>query len=125
MQKALQALDDARGELVDTLSELVRIPSVGGTDAESDVVHRVADRLKAEGIEVDLWPLPLAELTAQPDFPGMEVTRTESWGVVGRLPGAGGRSLMLNGHLDVVPPGDLNTWSEDPYSGRIGATHVH
>src|SRR6185436_5357108 len=40
-------------------------------------------------------------------------------------PGRGGRSLMLNGHLDVVPPGDLNAWSDDPYSGRLDGNHVY
>jgi acetylornithine deacetylase len=56
----------------------------------------------------------------------MEVERTEAWGLVARLPGTGGgRTLMLNGHLDVVPPGDLSTWSDDPYSGRIEDGHVY
>jgi acetylornithine deacetylase len=26
---------------------------------------------------------------------------------------------MFNGHVDVVPPGDLGTWSDDPFSGRV------
>src|SRR5262249_44095903 len=33
---------------------------------------------------------------------------------------AAGRSLLLNGHVDVVPPGDLGAWTgRDPYSGRV------
>jgi acetylornithine deacetylase len=124
----LGALDEARAELVSTLAELIRVPSVGGSDAECDIVHRVAALLRNDGIEVDLWPIPVAELTARADFPGMEVHRAEAWGVVGRLPGAGRegtRSLMLNGHLDVVPPGDPATWSDEPYSGRVTGTHVY
>ena len=31
--------------------------------------------------------MPLAELLAAPDFPGVEVERDEAWGLVGRLPG--------------------------------------
>jgi acetylornithine deacetylase len=55
----------------------------------------------------------------------MEVTRDTAWGLVARLPGTGGgRSLMLNGHLDVVPPGDPGAWSDDPYSGRFVDGHV-
>jgi acetylornithine deacetylase len=122
--RALEALASASEQLVDVLSGLVRIPSVGGSPAECEVVHRVAGLLDAEAIEIDLWQLPLAEITAQPDFPGMEVDRTEAWGLVARLPGRdGGPSLMLNGHLDVVPPGDLAAWaggrSGDPYDGRV------
>jgi len=124
-EPALEALHGARDETVATLVDLVRIPSVGGTEAESAVVHHVAELLTADGIEVDLWKIPLDEITARPDFPGMEVPRTEAWGVVARLPGRGGRSLMLNGHLDVVPPGDRNAWSDDPYSGRMRDNHVY
>lgn len=40
--------------------------------------------------------------------------------VVGVLKGTGGgRSLMLNGHIDVVPPGDLKSWTGDPYTMRV------
>ncbi len=37
-----------------------------------------------------------------------------------RLPGTGkGRSLVLNGHIDVVPVGDTSAWSHDPWAGEI------
>lgn len=36
------------------------------------------------------------------------------------LPGAGnGRSLALNGHVDVVPAGDRKSWSHDPWAGEV------
>lgn len=126
LDKALQSLHDARDETVGLLSDLIRIPSVGGTDAEAAVVHHTAKVLSAAGIEVDVWQLPLDELTARPDFPGMEVDRAEAWGLVARIPGAGtGRSLLVDGHLDVVPPGDPTAWTDDPWSGRVTATHVN
>jgi acetylornithine deacetylase len=126
LDRALGALREARDDVVRTLVDLVRIPSVGGTAGESGIVHHVAALLAAEGLEVDHWQIPLDELAARPDFPGMEVARTEAWGVVARLRGrGGGRSLMLNGHLDVVPPGDFATWHDDPYSGRVAGGHVH
>lgn len=31
----------------------------------------------------------------------------------------GGRSIILNGHIDVVPEGDRNDWEHDPFSGRV------
>src|SRR6185437_10685992 len=40
--------------------------------------------------------------------------------VVGTLKGAGeGRSLILNGHVDVVPAGDPELWPNDPWSGSV------
>ena len=127
MEDALALLRAARDEATATLTDLIRIPSVGGSDAESEIVHHVADRLRAEGIEIDLWRIPVADLAARPDFPGMEVRRDEAWGLVARLPGADpdARTLMLNGHLDVVPPGERSTWSADPYSGEVRDGHAY
>jgi acetylornithine deacetylase len=40
--------------------------------------------------------------------------------VAGRLPGqGGGRSLALNGHIDVVPVGDASAWQHEPWSGEV------
>jgi len=40
--------------------------------------------------------------------------------LIGKLSGTGGgRSLILNGHVDVVPVGDLQQWTEDPFSGVV------
>ena len=52
---------------------------------------------------------------------GMTIDRFEALpereDVVGRLPGTGGgRSLILNGHVDVVPAGDATAWPEDPWA---------
>ncbi|ROO86287.1 acetylornithine deacetylase [Actinocorallia herbida] len=102
------------------LADLVRIPSVGGAEAEGTIQRYLADWLRDQGFEVDHWPLPLDALRAAPDFPGMEAPRERAWGLVARLPGTGGgRSLMFNGHVDVVPPGDLAAWTDPPFSARI------
>jgi acetylornithine deacetylase len=125
--EVLQAVDDDRDAMVEALAALVRIPSLTGSDAEHEALAAVAADLVADGLDVDLWQLPLADLRADPDFPGAEVDRNEAWGVVGRLTGVGaGRSLMLNGHVDVVPPGDPAAWSgPDPFSGRVDGGAVH
>jgi acetylornithine deacetylase len=103
------------------LRDLVRMPSIGGSEEEVAIQHTLARIFEADGLEVDLWPLPLDDLIGDRDFPGVEVARREAWGLVGRLPGrGGGRSLMLNAHVDVVPPGDLAAWTGgDPFSGEL------
>ena len=78
---ALDALDE-RG-LVDTLVDLIAVPSITGSDAESDLQHRLADRLRELDLDVDLWPFDLEALRAEPSFPGTEAPRTEAWGLVG------------------------------------------
>ncbi|WP_433325948.1 ArgE/DapE family deacylase [Spirillospora sp. CA-294931] len=107
-------------EATELLAELVRIPSAGGSAAESEIQHFLAGLLREDGFEVDLWRIPVKELAARPGFPGMEVERDQAWGLVARLPGTGeGPSLMFNAHVDVVPPGDLTAWSADPYGGEV------
>ena len=126
----IRAVDDCAQELVPWLAELVRCPSVSGSAEENDLQAWLAPQLATLGLDVDHWQLPLAELTAHPDFPGVEVERVEAWGLVGRLAGspelAAGRddppprSLMFNAHVDVVPPGSLDTWRDGrPYSGEV------
>ncbi len=117
----LAAVDARRDETLDLLDRLVRIPSTGGSAAECEIQHVVADVLHADGFDVELWPLDLDGLTADPEFPGMEVERHEAYGVVATLSGHApdlGRSLLVDAHTDVVPPGDLAQWTGDPYELR-------
>lgn len=129
MDDVAAAVLDRLDELVPTMladvGALVRIPSVGGTDGEHDAQASMAARFADGGLEVDHWPIDLAATTAHPDFPGMEVDRSEAWGLVGRLPGAGdGATLMLNGHVDVVPTGDPAAWADDPFSGELRGDRI-
>jgi acetylornithine deacetylase len=124
--RVLDAVAELTGPFQDELATLVRIPSVSGTDAENDAQAHVAGRFAAAGLEVDHWPIDLTAVSAHPDFPGMEVQRREAWGLVGRLPGAGdGTTLMLNGHIDVVPVGDPDVWTAPPFSADIRAGCLH
>ena len=105
-------------QMVERTSALVRIPSISGTDAENDAQAHVAAVLATAGLEVDHWRVDLDALVSDPDFPGMEVERTEAWGLVARLPGQGtgdAATLMLNGHVDVVPIGDPESWTVGPF----------
>lgn len=114
----LANLDEAA--LVENLAALVRVPSVGGSDAECEVQELCAQLLRDEGYDVDRWELDLDELQADPWFPGTEAERRGGLGVVGTSPGDETPGLILQGHLDVVPPGDPATWQgADPFSAEI------
>src|SRR5690349_2395717 len=58
-----------RDEQVRTLVDLVRVPCVAGTDAAVVIVDRLAGRLRSEGVEIDRWPIPVAEFSARSGFP--------------------------------------------------------
>ena len=120
-------VDAHAADVVASLVRLVRIPSVSGSPEETGIQTMLADDFHGAGLEVDHWRIPLAETLAAPDFPGVEVDRAEAWGLVGVHRGRGdGPSLMLDGHVDVVPAGDLGSWpGADPFSGAVDAHDVH
>ncbi len=123
-ERILGALDD--DAVVRDLIDLIRVPSVTGTDAESDLQHRAARQLDELGFSVDAWKIDLADLRAHPDFPGTEAPRIEGYGVVGTFGGDGAPALVLQSHVDVVPTGDLDKWVDrDPFSGEVRDRIVH
>ena len=115
--QVIKRIDSLQHELVDEISKAVRIPSVNPkypgqvyddvVGGEGEVSKLVAEVYKALGADVDLWAIE----------PGRE-------NAVGVVPGAGGgRSLIYNGHVDVVPAGDPAKWkSGDPFSAVSTAT---
>ena len=114
-----QALSAVRADdLVRELQDLLRIPSVTGTAAESEAQHRIEARMRGVGLDTDLWSIDLPGTTADPEFPGSEAPRDEAWGLVGAWGAGDGPTVVLNGHVDVVPPGDAG-WSTSPWSGEV------
>src|ERR1700738_3059564 len=119
--RALQSLDtDACIRLA---QDLVRVPSITGD--ERAVQDLVALMLEEAGLEVDRFEADLNQLKAHPRFPGMEVERTEAVLVAGLLGQKGERSLILNGHVDVVPVGDRQAWHASPWSAHIQAGRLY
>lgn len=103
--------------LVDDLGTLVRIRSITGS--EEVVADWAAGALLDTGLAVEVVRPDLPTLRADPAWPGEEMDRATLPIVVGRAGQAGGRRLILSGHLDVVPPGDPSTWTVDPWGGDI------
>jgi acetylornithine deacetylase len=108
--------------LIADLHDLLRIPSISGSAAEPDAQEHLASRWLGEGLDVDRWDIDLDALQQDPDFPGMEVSRATAVGVTATLAGDGsGPTLLLNGHTDVVPPGDRDAWTGDPFVPRTAS----
>jgi len=121
---AVAALDEEG--LVAFLRELVAIPSVDGEETVAQ--QRVASWLRDEGLAADVWDIDLHEVAAHPDF-SCEVERDAALGVVGWIgpetKGDGGRDLLLDGHIDVVPAGEPTSWTVDPWRGALRDGRVY
>jgi acetylornithine deacetylase len=105
-----------RDELLADLSALIAIESLGG--AETPAQTWMAQRLGQLGLDVDMWDLDFTALARHPAF-SMEVPREHGVGVVGTLGDGGGPTLVLNGHVDVVPVGDITQWTVPPFAATI------
>lgn len=111
-------LEKNRESAVTLLQQLVQIPSTQGN--EKNVQALVAKKLNEMGLDVDVWELDGEKLTKHPYFFSNRKTFKGSENVVGVLKGSGsGPSIVLNGHVDVVPAGDETQWDHNPYSGKI------
>lgn len=106
------------GATVALLQEWVQERSVQGE--ERSIQEKIAAHLTAMGLEVDMWVMEGEELLNHPYFVSPRNQFAASPNVVGVWKGTGGgRSMILNGHVDVVPAGDEKQWEDSPFSGSV------
>jgi acetylornithine deacetylase len=118
----LSSVEQAAADAVDAdwtvaaLARLVQVPSVTGD--EGAVQDVVAELLAETGTSPERLEPDPAAARADPDWPGEEMPRDRLPIVLGRLGRRGGRRILLVGHVDVVPVGDLATWTHDPWAAE-------
>ena len=119
-QKAIiDAVDRRFDEQVDFLAELVGHPSTRGN--EQSAQRFMAEELRGRGYEVDTWNIDVADIEQLPGFSPVIGDYDDAVNVVGALrhDNPAGRSLILNGHVDVVPTGPLDMWATPPFEPAI------
>lgn len=116
--KISDAVESQRQEMLGLLQALVRVPSLAGNEKPCQEI--VAEKMNALGLEVDIWDPPDDELETHPAYVPTGMSYKDRPNVVGIHRGSGGgRSLILNGHVDVVPIGPEELWSKPPWSGHF------
>ncbi|MDR6883958.1 peptidase [Bacillus sp. 3255] len=115
---------DHRDEGTALLQRMVRMASTQGNEQEVQLL--VAERLRGLGMDVEMWEPDGEELAGHPYFCSPRSRFAGSPNVAGVWKGAGGgRSLLLNGHVDVVPEGERGQWRHDPYSGQVAGGKLY
>ncbi len=111
-------IEGQKSRIVDFLKKLVAFPSVTGEELE--IQRFISGKLKTMGLEVDMWEPDHDELKQHPAYVAVEQGYLNRPNVVGIYEGSGdGRSLLLNGHVDVIPPGEQDTWEFPCWSGQV------
>ncbi|CAB1056525.1 Acetylornithine deacetylase (EC [Olavius sp. associated proteobacterium Delta 1] len=118
------AVDGLRDEMIDSLAELVRIPSVVGNEGPAqDYMQR-----QYEGLGLDVKTFEADKSTV-----GQHSAYVESGlpfegrpNVVGVLRGDPAKnSMILNGHVDVVSPEPVDQWQHDPWGAEIEGNRLY
>lgn len=123
-EEAAAAVDELADDLVAFAQALVRSPSL--PDDEGPAQALVAAELRRLGLDVVELPCRFDELADHPAFCDDGFSPDGRFDVIGRWPGrGGGRSLVLNGHIDVVPEGDHERWRRSPWSGDVADGRLH
>ena len=108
-------IEEDREESFSWLQEFLRYPSIMGEEEAAQQYY--AERIREIGMDVDLWYPKAEDMRCNPDFLPYRDDYSASPDVVGVWKGTGGgRSMLLNGHVDVVPAGK-NDWEHSPWSG--------
>ena len=117
--RILSAVDDQFDEEVAFLSELSSYPSTRGN--EQDAQDFMAAQMHARGLDVDRWQIDVDDIRDMPGFSPVIGNYDDAVNVVGthRSATRKGRSLILNGHIDVVPEGPRDMWDSPPYEPHV------
>lgn len=117
--KILSAVEANFDKQTDFLSELVSHPSTRGQEQSAQAY--MADALQERGYSVDRWQINVDDIRHLPGFSPVIGSYDDAVNVVGTHKSATskGRSLILNGHIDVVPAGPLDMWETPPFSPKV------
>lgn len=102
-----------KSECIDLLQALVRTPSVNPPGDERGCGEHLRELFDKEGIDNSLVPIGDGRCNVVARLPA-----TDSSSASGPL------TLLYNGHLDTVPPGQ-SRWERDPYSGSIDGDRLY
>nr|WP_263326046.1 peptidase [Neobacillus sp. Marseille-Q6967] len=113
-----QWLKDHRARCARFLQVLVQENSTRGNESSAQAL--IIEKCRQLGLTLDIWEIGSEELKEHWAYCCDRQTFEGNPNVVAVLKGTGGgKSMILNGHIDVVPVGDEKNWKNDPFSGQI------
>ena len=117
-KKVIEGVDQRRDELIELLSMLVKIPSVCGDEGKAQ--KAVAQLYKEAGLRVVRVLADHEKIKGHEAFVESGLPYKNRPNIIGIKPGdSKARSLILNGHIDVVSPEPLSEWTHDPWGAEI------
>lgn len=121
-----RSVEARRDAAVGLLQALVRTPSVTGD--EGAVQGVVEGAFRERGLAVDSWDATEGEMAPYREHVGEQARYEGRPNVVGVRAGdgtGGGRSILLNAHIDTVQNGDEAAWTHPPLSGEVVGDYLY
>lgn len=111
----LSAVDAGFERQIQFTEALVRFPSIRGQ--EGTCQDFLFDAYQSRGYAVDRWRIHPEDIAHHAGFSPVSVSYDQAINVVAshRPQEQIGRSLILNGHVDVVPTGPVDLWQQPPF----------
>ena len=111
----MAAVDKGFDAETDFLRTLSSFPSTRGREQSAQAF--MAGNLRQRGYATDCWTINVDDISHLPGFSPVIGDYEDAQNVVGthRSHSKKGKSLILNGHIDVVPVGPLNMWDAPPF----------
>ena len=125
-QAIIDAVQSQRDEAVRLLCELVSQPSLLGAEKPAqDMLRREFER---NGLRVHEFAIDERKIRTHPGYSPSIISYEGRHNIVGiHQPKGGvrGKSLILNGHIDVVPVGAERLWTHPPFEPWIVGDRLH
>jgi len=125
-RQVINAVDEQREEAISLLCELVSQPSLLGAEAPAQaLMRREFERI---GLRVHEFAIDEQKIRDHPGYSPSIIPYDNRHNVVGIHRPAGpvsGRSLILNGHIDVVPVGTERLWTRPPFEPWVDGDRLH
>jgi acetylornithine deacetylase len=122
----VDAVAAQRDEAVALLCELVAQPSLLGDEAGAQALMR--REFERNGLRVHEFAIDEDKIRDHPGYSPSIVPYDGRHNVVGIHQPVGpvrGKSLILNGHIDVVPVGTAQMWTSPPFEPRIDGDRLY
>lgn len=119
IKRIMEAVDARFDEQLEFLGELASHPSTRGNEQSAQAF--MAGQLSDRGYAIDSWTIDVNDIAHLPGFSPVIGDYDDAVNVVATLrPNkVVGRSLILNGHIDVVPTGPHEMWKAPPFEPRV------
>ncbi len=116
----LKAVDEGFDEQIEFTSDMIRFPSLRGQERPAQ--EWLAGELKKRGYTVDSFVVDVDKIHDHPGFSPVTVDYSDALNIVATHEPrqVKGKSLILNGHMDVVPEGPVDMWEvSPPYEPKV------